>query len=273
MILLIQLISHFSSLFKGNHPLDCAVEGHHTDCVELLTRFGAKRGKLSQLMDATLRGDSYEIKILVGQGDVDVNETSSTGRTALHAAVDKGLESIVELLCEGGADVNAKDQDRKQPMDFVNEEKHPRLKEILEKYGAKPRKPARVTWKKTTTSSDDMFEDAFDAIIICGNDGLIQKVNNTAVKLFGYNSKEEFRDRGISSICASLRDNPDKIDQAIVTATRKNGTGFLCMVVSKQSEDTKLVTWWIRDMMAVFKQNGIGLSINNQGELVQVHKA
>ena len=253
-------MSYFSMRPTGNYPLDCAVEGGHTDCVRILARFGAKRGKcgqLSQLIDAAKRGDSYEVKVLIDKGDVDINESCSSGRTALHVAVAQGFESIVQLLCEEGANVNAEDQELKRPMDLVDEKKHPSLRDILQKHGATTTTQPKVATQTETTSGEDIFEDAFDAIIICDIDGFIQKVNSTALRLLDYTSKESLEDRRISYVCPDLdscSNNP-----AITKARRKDFSELLCMVASKKNEHTKLVTFWIRDISA-FDRAGLGLS-------------
>lgn len=200
-------------------------------------------------MDAASRGDSYEIKILLDEGDINVNESDADGRTALHVAVAGGFESVVQVLCDAGANVNVLDGGKKRPMDLVDEQKHWQVKTILQEHGAQS---SSKMSSKSSKSEDDIFEDAFDAIIISDFDGIIRNVNNTALELFAYRKKQSLLGKGIPIVCPDL--GPDSDVQAITKARRESGDEFLCMVVSKQNERTKLVTRWIRDMSAFDQQ-------------------
>ncbi|CAJ1964791.1 unnamed protein product [Cylindrotheca closterium] len=220
---------------------------------------GGDDSNLPELMDAASRGDSYGIKVLAAQGDIDVNKSDSDGRTAIHLAVSGGFDSAVEVLCEAGANVNIVDGSNRRPIDLVDEQKHPHLRAILQKHGAQPSK-ANLKSK----GGDDLFEDAFDAIVISDFDGVIQKVNNTALEVFAFTMKEDLLGKEISFVCPDVGSNSNA--QSNTKARRKDGSEFLCMVVSKRNEHSKLVTRWIRDMGVFDERQTIGQRRSDDSE-------
>jgi glutaminase len=49
---------------------------------------------------------------------IDINATTNTGETALHAAVTgRGSETIVRFLVESGANLNAKNKQNRTPLE------------------------------------------------------------------------------------------------------------------------------------------------------------
>ena len=58
-------------------------------------------------------------RVGVGYDAVDVNAATETGQTALHYAA-LSMDSVVELLAKSGANVNAKDNQGRTPMDMAN---------------------------------------------------------------------------------------------------------------------------------------------------------
>ena len=71
-------------------------------------------------------------------GGVDVNvKDIRFGWTPLLGAVRKGHKEIAELLIANGADVNAKNYERKAPLDFAVKYKRTEIADLLRKHGGK----------------------------------------------------------------------------------------------------------------------------------------
>jgi hypothetical protein len=64
--------------------------------------------------------DAIEAIKLCMQLGVDINATTTTGETALHAAISgRGSESIIRFLVESGANLNAKNKQGRTPFDVA----------------------------------------------------------------------------------------------------------------------------------------------------------
>jgi Ankyrin repeats (many copies) len=59
------------------------------------------------------------VKLLVEELKADVNATDSNGDTALHGAVCRGADSVVEYLVDKGANLNARNKQGKTPLDVA----------------------------------------------------------------------------------------------------------------------------------------------------------
>jgi ankyrin repeat protein len=64
--------------------------------------------------------DAIEAIKLCMQVGLDVNSTTTTGETALHAAISgRGAEAIVRFLVDAGANLSAKNKQGRTPLDVA----------------------------------------------------------------------------------------------------------------------------------------------------------
>jgi ankyrin repeat protein len=64
--------------------------------------------------------DAIDAITLCMEAGLDINATTTTGDTALHAAITgRGAESIVKFLVENGASLNAKNKQGRTPLDVA----------------------------------------------------------------------------------------------------------------------------------------------------------
>ena len=62
---------------------------------------------MADIHDAAARGDTEEVRRLLGEG-ADVNAKTQADWTPLHAAARDGHNDVCELLLEAGAEINAR---------------------------------------------------------------------------------------------------------------------------------------------------------------------
>lgn len=103
----------------GNTPLDSAAFWGHAQALEILLNKGAstkaKRGQYPPLYWAASMGRRRSALKLIVAG-ADVRTSLPDGRTALHAAAEKGLLDVVRELIRHGAQANATDQTGHTPL-------------------------------------------------------------------------------------------------------------------------------------------------------------
>jgi ankyrin repeat protein/serine/threonine protein kinase len=106
---------------KGVTPLHIAADYGSAEVVKLLMGKGANVnakdvGKHTPLLVASFKGHATVVQLLLGARGVITDVASVVGTTPLHAAVRCGWPKVVELLVEKGANVNAKDGQKKTPL-------------------------------------------------------------------------------------------------------------------------------------------------------------
>ena len=80
--------------------------------------------------------DRFEQMFQTGEFDFD-NRYSVNAGSVIHYAAMMGDLNRVKLLVERGADVNAKDEEGKTPLDFAQENGHQEIVKWLKECGAK----------------------------------------------------------------------------------------------------------------------------------------
>ena len=97
----------------GLLPLHLACRSGALDVVKLLVRAGTMHDTDNAgwtcLMYASEHGHTETARYLVGLPEVDMNDSSNRGSTALHRAVLRKRSDVVKVLLDAGADVEAKD--------------------------------------------------------------------------------------------------------------------------------------------------------------------
>ncbi|MHC4631174.1 MAG: ankyrin repeat domain-containing protein [Planctomycetota bacterium] len=116
---------------NGQTPVDIAISRNRKEIVELLIAKGAD----ISIHSTSRFGDLAIVKSLVEKG-ADINAKDTSGRAALHYAVEKGHKDIVKLLIANGADVNVKDKDGSTPGHIALGENNRSMLELLIAKGA-----------------------------------------------------------------------------------------------------------------------------------------
>jgi ankyrin repeat protein len=101
-------------------PLYTAANQGHRAMVELLAS----------------RGAEVNAKVELGSGFILRGSTSSSGRTALHRAVEKGFQAVAEALLANKADINARDKSGGTPLHLAASKGHSGLTAYLLSKGA-----------------------------------------------------------------------------------------------------------------------------------------
>jgi PAS domain S-box-containing protein len=263
--------------YLGNRPLDDAMAEHHTECINILKSCGASRGQkggVPEFVNAAARGDAEEIKALIDEGTIDIDEGEHDGRSALHLAVSEGHSSVVKVLCEAGANVNAPDRWNHRPLDEAERNQETACTAILKCFGAEHGKGK--LGGNSVGSDGDILAEAFDAIVISDYQGVIKRVNQTALDSFGYSTTDELVGQNISVIVGGNHaEDHDKYmenfnakqktssvlgKQRILYGKRKDGSEFPCIIVVKRNEKRNCIIGWIRDMSDLANEGAITMS-------------
>ena len=136
-----ELVNSFSP--EGFTPLALAAHFGHREAVEFLLAHGADINAISKNelavtpLHACLYGRRIEVAtVLIDRGaDVTIkrggNQIPRSGWTALHYAASYGFVELIDPLLKHRADVNARDNEDKTPLDVAIEANQPKIAEIL----------------------------------------------------------------------------------------------------------------------------------------------
>ena len=119
-----------------------AAQACNTRIIKFLLEKGAnpnkaKNGGITPLMMAAVVGDNETADLLIKKG-ADVNAASEKdGWSALHFAVDRGWLSVVNVLCNAKADVNAPAKDGNTPLKLAEKGGFSDIAAVLRQAGAK----------------------------------------------------------------------------------------------------------------------------------------
>jgi PAS domain S-box-containing protein len=263
--------------YLGNRPLDDAMAEHHTECINILKSCGASRGQkggVPEFVNAAARGDAEEIKALIDEGTIDIDEGEHDGRSALHLAVSEGHSSVVKVLCEAGANVNAPDRWNHRPLDEAERNQETACRAILKSFGAEHGE--EKLGGNSVGSDGDILAEALDAIVISDYQGVMKRVNHTALDSFGYSTTDELVGQNISVIVGGnhAEDHDEYMENfnakqntssvlgkpRILYGKRKDGSEFPCIMVVKRNEKRNLIISWIRDISDLAKEGAISMT-------------
>ena len=97
---------------RGFSTLWIAAEKGHVEVVKLLLTEGnaevdkAANDGVTPLYAAAMQGKTEVVKLLLTEGNAEVDKTNNTGATPLYVAAEQGMTEVVKLLLRGGADAN-----------------------------------------------------------------------------------------------------------------------------------------------------------------------
>lgn len=261
----------------GNHPLDDAMAGHHTECIRILKSCGASRGQVGgipEFVSAAARGDAEEVQALIDEGNVNIDEGVHDGRSALHLAVSEGHSSVVKVLCEAGANVNAPDRWNHRPLDEAERSQEKACATILKDFGAE--NGSGSISKNIVESAGGQFDASFDAIVVSDYQGTIKQVNQTTLESFGYSASDELVGQNVSVVVGGdhaknhdkYMENFNKAEktssvlgkQRILYGQRKDGTEFPCIIMVKRNQKQNCFVASIRDMSDLRDEGAITIS-------------
>ena len=125
--------------YFGETPLDMTLWlNDESKTADLIRNHGGKTSKeLIALSDAVRTGNIEDVKKHLSAGtDVNVKGGFADG-TPLHYAAANGHKEIAELLIEKGADVKAKDEGGKTPLDVAIQFKELEIANLIRVIGGK----------------------------------------------------------------------------------------------------------------------------------------
>lgn len=142
------------------------------------------------------------------------------------------------------------------------------IRNIHGEVSRKARREVADAMSAMSRESDDntmnILDESFDAIIVASEDGIIRRVNLTALAMFGYDDKKELTGKNLSTLVGgghaekhdsymkrfveSKKNETEIGRQRVLKARRKDNTEFPCIIGIKRMRNTKLLVGYIRDV-------------------------
>ena len=124
---------------------------------------------------------------------------------------------------------------------------------VVSEAGAKMKLDMRVE-----EAIDRVVDDhAFDGIIVSDNQGIIHRVNETAVEEFGYETKEKMVGLDIAHLIHVVKDHPERLlesdgEQHLVTLTNKDGMDFDSIIASTKIKGADgMIATYVRNITPI----------------------
>lgn len=172
--------------------LHIAASQGNADLVRSLLEQGADSARPSlngdPILLSYLRGGLAALAIESIAKGANVNAKDALGRTALHLAVEKGLDETVSALLDRGADPNAADNGGLTALDVARDWGFPSLAALLTAKGARPAQRKAYVLKGGSYEFTDRPADAKteDAVIrYIGTDGFLIEAGSKTVLVDG----------------------------------------------------------------------------------------
>jgi glutaminase len=108
----------------------------------------------ARLIEAATRGDTKSLRLLLAEGEVELDRGDYDGRRALHLAASCGYLKFVRTLVEQGADVNPIDRWGSTPLDDAKRSAHQLIVDFLHEKGARHGPQQRVRRQVQTIKED-----------------------------------------------------------------------------------------------------------------------
>ena len=165
--LLLAKVDH-AALDKAEHsPLDLATNER---CIDVLKQVGADGW--TKLMVAAEKDEPGTLRDLLASQSFDVMARTRRGRTALHAAAERGCINAIRILVDSGAEVNAADVDSQTPLDLCTDSE---CIEVLTLSGGARSRSILAGEEVKLSASYMKFEDAAEGPLHLGDIGVLVK--------------------------------------------------------------------------------------------------
>ena len=100
------------------------------ECAKLLKTATSEKGAATRLLEAAEKGRTACVEAML-EGGADVNAKDDDGWTALHFAAGDGTPELIKLLLSKGLKADAEDKDGATPLEMAEEEEHEEAAELL----------------------------------------------------------------------------------------------------------------------------------------------